>query len=67
MDGWDDDDIWDIRETHAETSVSGTPQWTLSGNQCRVVVREDVGSPSRGGHRVGSPSSVGDKSTSSLI
>ena len=63
MDGWDDDDIRDIRETHAGTSVSGTPQWTRSGNQRRVIVREDVGSPSRRGHRIGGTSSVGDKST----
>ena len=60
MDGWVDDDIRDIRETLAGTN--GTPQRTPSGNQRRVV-REDVRSPSRGGHRIGDTSSVGDKST----
>ena len=59
MDGWADDDIRDIRETLAGTN--GTPQRTPSGNQRRVV-REDVGSPSRGGHRIGDTSSVGDQS-----
>ena len=55
MDGWVDDDIRDIRETLAGTN--GTPQRTPSGNQRRVV-REDVRSPSREGHRIGDTSSV---------